>query len=100
MARLADRLPENVPGEFYVDRSCIDCDQCRQIAPASFARADAAGASYVHRQPDSPEGERRALAALVTCPTSSIGTVSKLDVAPGVASFPEPIAGGVHFCGF
>ena len=39
MARLANRLPDNVPGEFYVDSSCIDCDTCRQVAPALETKA-------------------------------------------------------------
>ena len=26
----------NVDGEFFVDSTCIDCDACRQIAPAVF----------------------------------------------------------------
>jgi glyoxylase-like metal-dependent hydrolase (beta-lactamase superfamily II) len=38
--------------------------------------------------------------ALVACPTSSIGTVSRTDARPGVAAFPEPIAENVSFCGF
>ena len=25
------RVPENVPGGFFVDSTCIDCDACRQI---------------------------------------------------------------------
>ena len=29
-------VPENVPGEFFVDTTCIDCDTCRQIDPATF----------------------------------------------------------------
>ncbi|MGZ5426499.1 MAG: 4Fe-4S domain-containing protein, partial [Thermoanaerobaculia bacterium] len=36
MARLAERLPENAPGDFYVDRTCIDCATCRQMAPEVF----------------------------------------------------------------
>ena len=28
MATLAERLPVNVSGRYYVDASCIDCDQC------------------------------------------------------------------------
>ncbi len=40
MATVAARLPENVPGEFYVDRSCIDCDTCRRIAPAVFEEGE------------------------------------------------------------
>ena len=39
MARLADRIAENAPGEFYVDSSCIDCDTCRTLAPDTFGDA-------------------------------------------------------------
>ena len=33
MAEVKDILPDNTPGEFYVDRECIDCDVCRDEAP-------------------------------------------------------------------
>ena len=36
MALLERRVDENVDGDFFVDDSCIDCDACRQIAPATF----------------------------------------------------------------
>jgi glyoxylase-like metal-dependent hydrolase (beta-lactamase superfamily II) len=40
--------------------------------------------------------------ALVTCPTSSIGTEPKLDAAPGVAALPELLdaEAQVYFCGY
>jgi glyoxylase-like metal-dependent hydrolase (beta-lactamase superfamily II)/ferredoxin len=100
MARLAERLPENAPGEFYVDRSCIDCDTCRRVAPKVFSESD--GASVVHTQPETEADRLRALMALVACPTASIGTVSKTDANPGVRAFPEPLTenGNVSFCGF
>jgi len=89
-----------VDGEFFVDQSCIDCETCRQLAPASFARSPAHGQSFVFRQPTGEAEHTLALAALVACPTSSIGTVHKLDVTPGVRAFPQPIADGVYYCGF
>ena len=98
MAKPSERLPENIEGDFYVDRSCIDCATCRQIAPAVFA--EGANHSYVERQPESDADRRRALMALVACPTHSIGTVSKIDIVPGVRAFPEPIEEEVSFCGF
>ena len=98
MARLSERLEDNAAGEFYVDRSCIDCDTCTRIAPGVFAAAD--DHSFVARQPRDAEEQRRALMALVSCPTASIGTVSHLDVSTGVAAFPEPIAEDVFFLGF
>ena len=98
MARLIERLPENVSGEFYVDRSCIDCDTCRRIAPEVFSEGESF--SYVHRQPASETERLRALKALVACPTASIGTVSRIPATPAVGLFPEPVDGEVFFCGF
>ena len=98
MARVADRLPENMPGPLYVDASCIDCDACRQIAPQTFGDGDR---SYVKHQPDDELDWDRALMALVTCPTSSIGVVGeKCDVAAASRRFPEEISAGVYYCGF
>ncbi len=98
MALLDRRLPDNVEGEFFVDASCIDCDACRQIAPATFR--DHGGQSSVHAQPLTDEARQRALMALVACPTASIGTVSRVDARAAVRAFPERIVDGVHFCGF
>lgn len=99
MAREVDAIGANVSGEFFVDSSCIDCDLCRQIAPAVFARSDRAGQSFVTRQPGS-DGEHRALMALVTCPTSSIGTRTRHDARAAARAFPEPVAGDILFCGY
>ena len=52
MANLTKRLPENVVGDFFVDSTCIDCDTCRQLAPASFG--ETGQFAYVHRQPPRP----------------------------------------------
>jgi glyoxylase-like metal-dependent hydrolase (beta-lactamase superfamily II)/ferredoxin len=92
------RLPENAPGEFYVDSSCIDCDTCRRVAPSVFE--EGAGHSFVGAQPRDPEDRRRAFMALVACPTASIGTSPKADASDGVRAFPEAIAENVSFCGF
>jgi ferredoxin len=73
MADLNTRLPINVSGSFYVDDSCIDCDQCRSTAPQFFTRDDESGFSYVHRQPQTPEDREIAEEALHGCPTESIG---------------------------
>ena len=98
MASLAERLPDNAPGEFYVDRSCIDCDTCRRVAPSVFEEGD--GHSFVHAQPATEAERLRAFMALVACPTSSIGTSARTDATPGVRAFPEPIEENVSFCGF
>ncbi len=100
MARAAERLAENAPGEFFVDASCIDCDVCRQLAPRTFARADGPGQSVVAEQPRADAERERALMALVACPTASIGTLHKLDVRGAAARFPEAIAPEIFFCGY
>jgi hypothetical protein len=43
MANPKKRVPENVPGDFFVDSTCIDCDTCRQIAPQVFCMDRAHG---------------------------------------------------------
>ena len=98
MATVAERLPENAPGDFYVDRTCIDCDTCRRIAPAVFE--EGLGHSFVQSQPRTPAERRRALMALVACPTSSIGTIERSDARAAAAAFPERVAENVSFCGF
>jgi glyoxylase-like metal-dependent hydrolase (beta-lactamase superfamily II)/ferredoxin len=99
MARIEARLRENVPGEFFVDETCIDCATCRFVAPDVFAYEPGRGLSVVRRQP-APDAEQRALMALVACPTSSIGTVHHRDASPAVAAFPERLADDVYYCGF
>jgi len=100
VARLSERLAENEDGLFFVDHSCIDCDLCRQIAPATFARADRPGQSYVRAQPRTEAERLRAGMALAACPTSSIGTAEKVDLRAATGAFPEPVEGEVSFCGF
>ena len=98
MANVEKRLTGNVPGDFFVDSTCIDCDTCRQLAPAVFT--DARDASIVFRQPMNIAETRRALMALVACPTGSIGTLAPQDFRAGIDAFPLPIAESVYFCGF
>jgi glyoxylase-like metal-dependent hydrolase (beta-lactamase superfamily II)/ferredoxin len=100
MARASDRIAENVDGDFFVDSSCIDCDLCRQLAPSTFARTDRRAQSFVRQQPTDDHEQHRALMALVTCPTSSIGTLHKHDSKPAARAFPEHLDGDVYFCGW
>ena len=98
MALAVLRRDENVPGDFFVDSTCIDCDLCRQIAPETFS--EAGEMSAVHRQPATPDAELRAMKALVSCPTASIGASGNHPAAKAVASYPEQVDENVYFCGF
>src|SRR4051812_30960716 len=93
MADKTRKVPENVPGRYYVDDTCIDCDLCRETAPGpysvtdratdcalgrepaprNFVRQDAQGYSFVTGQPDDPAEEAACLAALEECPVEAIG---------------------------
>lgn len=73
MATFDDRYPDNVPGKFYVDDQCIDCDLCRETAPENFTRNDDGGHSYVYKQPDSEEQLALCVEAMEGCPVEAIG---------------------------
>jgi ferredoxin len=73
MADIANKYPENVPGKFYVDNQCIDCDLCRETAPANFQRNEDGGYSYVYKQPETPEEEALCKEAKDGCPVEAIG---------------------------
>ena len=67
------RTPENVPGKYYVDHTCIDCGLCPDTAPHTFKRFDVGGYSIVHRQPLTPDEIALVEEARESCPTDSIG---------------------------
>ena len=98
MANVAKRVPENVPGEFFVDSTCIDCDTCRQLAPATFG--ETGSSAFVRAQPQTAEARRRALRALLACPTGSIGTLRRNRAKAVLGDFPLRLEDEVFYCGF
>ncbi|KEO84497.1 MBL fold metallo-hydrolase [Tumebacillus flagellatus] len=95
---MAKRLETNVPGDFFVNSNCIDCDQCRQIAPATFS--DVRGMSAVTTQPRGDEERRLAMYALLTCPTGAIGSENQAGLQEAMADFPLRVDENVYFNGF
>jgi ferredoxin len=73
MADPSQSVPENAPGRFYVDETCIDCDFCRETAPGSFRRDDAKRYSFLAHQPETPEEVEHCREALDGCPVEAIG---------------------------
>jgi len=98
MANPKKKVLENVPGDFFVDSTCIDCDTCRQIAPSVFG--EATESSFVKTQPVSSSDRRRALQALLACPTGSIGCLGDDDVKAVMQDFPLLIEEPVFYCGY
>jgi ferredoxin len=74
MPNQQDKLPENEPGRYYVDRQCIDCDVCRDIARENFTREAKKGYSFVYKQPDNDAEEGLCREALEACPVEAIGS--------------------------
>jgi len=100
MADENKRLDSNVEGNFFVDATCINCDTCRQLAPASFEEVGTFSA--VTRQPTNDGHIQQAYQALLACPVGSIGTEHNdtLRMKEAMASFPLQIEDGVFYCGF
>lgn len=101
MADIRKSVKGNAAGEFFVDTTCIDCDTCRQLAPATFG--DDGEHAFVRAQPVDATERRAALRALVACPTGSIGTIPKAELAEAIADFPMEIdteSLRVSYCGF
>jgi ferredoxin len=73
MANLAERLSLNSTGAYYVDASCIDCDQCRATAPDLFGRDEDSGMSFLRRQPVNADEIAQVDQIMAECATSSIG---------------------------
>jgi len=73
MADSTNKYPDNSPGKYFVDINCIDCDLCRETAPANFTRNDDGGYSYVFKQPSTPEEEKLCEEAREGCPVEAIG---------------------------
>ncbi len=73
MATFNNRYFENVPGKFYVDDQCIDCDLCRETAPNNFTRNETGGYSFVAKQPVTPAEENQCREAMEGCPVEAIG---------------------------
>ncbi|MGK7917029.1 MAG: MBL fold metallo-hydrolase [Prochloraceae cyanobacterium] len=99
MAQLKQRRSENISGNFYVDRTCIDCDTCRWMAPEIFSRV--AEQSAVYHQPANEKEHLKALQALLACPTASIGTQEKpKEIKAAQQTFPILVEENVYNCGY
>lgn len=96
MANFERRDPRNAAGAWFVDDRCIDCDTCRQLAPAVFG--ETGDQSVVVHQPEGPEEVEAAARALVACPVAAIGVRGEKPPASGL--FPQRIDGDVHYCGY
>ena len=73
MADKTIKVPENVPGKWYVDDTCVPCQTCLTEAPQLLKYNDDETKVYFFKQPTNPEEEDAAGRAMDVCPTASIG---------------------------
>ena len=75
MADKNDKIAENVPGLYYVDKTCVPCHTCMEIAGVEALLKYNEDQTYVyfHKQPANPEEVKIAEDALAICPTGAIG---------------------------
>ncbi len=97
MADLKRIRSGNIPGDFFVDATCIDCDTCRWVARGLFTRVG--DGSAVTRQPATAAERREAFLALRACPTASIGC-SGDKTALKDADFPLALAPDLYYLGY
>ena len=98
MADQNKKVSDNVIGELFVDSTCINCGTCRKLAPETFGDNDRT--SFVKAQPLTIEGEFRAMQALVACPVSAIGAITKKVSGEVLRSFPIEIEDRIFLNGF
>ncbi|MDY0387563.1 MAG: ferredoxin [Methanolobus sp.] len=73
MADKNNKMPENVPGPYYVDDNCIACQVCADEAPDHFKMGDDNSGAYVFKQPENDEEKKACEKALSICPVDAIG---------------------------
>ena len=73
MADKTQKWEDNAPGRFYVDKECILCSLCVDIAPNSFKESEDGDHDVVYSQPETEEDVAAAMEALEQCPVDAIG---------------------------
>ena len=73
MANKDQKWEDNIPGAFYVDKECILCSLCSDMAPENFRESDEGDHDLVHKQPANDAELQKCLDALEQCPVDAIG---------------------------
>jgi len=73
MADKNKRWEDNVAGAYYVDKECILCSLCHELAPHNFKESSSGDHDTVYKQPTSPEEEQQCDEAKNSCPVEAIG---------------------------
>ena len=63
---------KGVPGRFSIEKECIFCTLCSEIAPEMIQPDFEAGYSYVYRQPSTRHEIDLCIEAMRACPVNAI----------------------------
>lgn len=73
MASINERWEDNSVGKYYVDKSCIMCNVCSDIAPTLFNESESGDHHVLVRQPANSAEEQSIRDAIDQCPVDAIG---------------------------
>ncbi len=77
MADKSESWEDNVPGNWYVDKNCILCGVCIDVASANFKESEAGDHACVSKQPVNESETSVCNDAKDQCPVESIGNDGK-----------------------
>ncbi len=98
MAKIDYINPKCIPGNLFVDQTCIDCWTCYHIAPDIF-KTDEDSQCFIAKQPVTQSEWEQAKEALLSCPVTSIGTREK-KLNQIKSTLPRKIVDSIYFCGY
>lgn len=73
MSNRSAKWEDNVPGAFYVDKECILCSLCSDLAPANFKESPDGDHDFVYKQPANDDELKACREAMEQCPVEAIG---------------------------
>lgn len=73
MASGTERWDDNVSGKYYVDKNCIMCNVCQDIAPELFRESEDGDHHILAKQPATSSEEESVRDAMDQCPVDAIG---------------------------
>jgi len=73
MANRNAKWEDNVPGRFYVDKECILCSLCSDLASKNFRESDDGDHDLVYKQPENEAELKACRDAMEQCPVEAIG---------------------------
>ena len=72
MAEKTNKFEDNVPGKYYIDKSCTFCMVCMDEAPTNIKESEDGDHAVVFKQPENAEEEENMRNAMEGCPTESV----------------------------